>query len=204
MQNILKQYHLYNQMTMLVIVFFTTSIACQSPTNKNNPSKKIHSENIQFPKKIKKIPLTNAQIDSLIKEAKPQKYVFAKNSIFKKVQFIQVIWYACIGETAENKILHANKKLARVVLHQKQMTEAQVENLSTILSDTTNYNGQQAACFTPGIGIVFFQNQRIVGQLLICLSCNNFESSKKIKLLKESFSPNGIMALMQLHGDLSY
>jgi hypothetical protein len=185
------------------IILFLSIILCSIACNVNNTSNK--KKELPIIQQKKKVELTNHRIDSLLRISKLQEFVLAKNSIFKNIQFDKVIAYECLGEAIDDKnlILNSNnKKLARVLYKQKEMTKQEVEKLSRLLSDTNNYNGKQSACFNPHLGFVFFKNNKIVCQLLICIICNNFKCSKNLHLFQESFSEKGTQELIQFTKEL--
>lgn len=66
------------------------------------------------------------------------------------------------------------------IYSQKELTKKQVATLHKIIGDTATYGGPTAACFDPHLGVVYYQKDKIVGHISICIDCNFLRASMSI------------------------
>jgi hypothetical protein len=82
-----------------------------------------------------------------------------------------------------NEQLIVNKKINTsigFITYSKKLTKSEINQITSILSDTTTYGNSYAACFEPRFAIVFFKKSKIIAVLEICLDCNYIRSSLEI------------------------
>lgn len=73
-------------------------------------------------------------------------------------------------------IIDSKGKLAPDVRQWKALTQQQADALTTYISAPATYGATVAACFEPHMGIVFYDHNRVVAHLSICLSCNRLSA----------------------------
>ena len=105
---------------------------------------------------------------------------------FLSLKFDKVIMYDFKG-TGEKEliIVDGNGKFHQAILKQVQLDKKTIEKVNTRLGDRRSYGNGTAACFDPHCGFVYFLNNKIVGQIIICLSCNRLHSTIDIPAQKQ-------------------
>lgn len=101
---------------------------------------------------------------------------------FNALQFNKVIAYAFEGdeEIYPCVINNQTNRFNPVVVRQKELTKEQLENLVSFLTDSTTYGEGTAACFRPHLAVVFYQDNRMVYEVDVCLDCNYLQSTTPI------------------------
>lgn len=66
------------------------------------------------------------------------------------------------------------------IFKQTELTKQQVSKFHKIIGTPKSYGGSTAACFDPHFGIVYFNQNKIVGHISVCLACNYLMSSATI------------------------
>ena len=66
------------------------------------------------------------------------------------------------------------------IYKQKALTEEEVMRFNKIIGDTATYGGPTASCFDPHLGVVYYNKNKIVGYMSICLDCNYMRASLRI------------------------
>jgi hypothetical protein len=111
-----------------------------------------------------------------------------KNKISKKyvnpfdtLKYDKVIAFDYNGST-ELQIVMNGQLLPQKnrIFNQKELKKNQVNQLNNILGNKKSYGGNTASCFDPHFGIIYFYQNKIVGHISICLSCNYLKSSPEI------------------------
>ena len=109
-------------------------------------------------------------------------------------------------------------KFAKRVFKQRALTQkANGEHARRVVGRASTYGGDFAACFDPHLGLVFYKDHQIVGELSVCFECNYLRSSMEIPASTSTdvksgsatfphfgFSPSGKAALMGLCNELGF
>lgn len=116
-----------------------------------------------------------------------------KYAPFNKLTYNKVILYEFDGGKPYLNIVEENGKLSEVITKQWELSQAQADSLLTLLADKSTYGSGSAACFTPHMGIVLYQNTQVVMHISICLDCNYLSSSIPIPAMGKMATglPNG-------------
>lgn len=72
----------------------------------------------------------------------------------------------------------------------------QINHIEKIITSKEAYGNSTFSCFDPHFAVVYYQNEKIVGQINICLECNYLISSEKI--------PATELKLIKMSDDYSY
>lgn len=101
---------------------------------------------------------------------------------FKNIPFNKVIAYDFDGKQEKYTTIIDNKtkRFNPIVLRQKELNKEQIENVVSFLTDSKTYGEGTAACFIPHLAIVFYQDNKMVFEVDICLDCNYLQSTSEI------------------------
>jgi hypothetical protein len=115
---------------------------------------------------------------------------------FLSLDFDKAIAYDYEGGKGEGviQIIDSNGVLAPTVTKSRELTIKQKNLVTHLFGSNSTYGEGYAACFEPHLGILFFNNNKVVAHLSICLECNYLSSSflipatsfKKIKISDDS------------------
>lgn len=197
----------------LALVFLCILFSCQE---KRKETLKIN-EKVEVVQNSKY--LSQIQLSSFVTQVKSQELV---NSIFelpfKNLQFNKVIAYDFDGDEEKYPtVIDKKTKLFNpVVLRQKELNSLQIENVISFLTNNKTYGEGTAACFVPHLALVFYQNDKCVYEVDVCLDCNYLQAtteipatlSKKMKLedgydyYLNGFSKTGKMEIIDLCKEL--
>jgi len=107
------------------------------------------------------------------------------SSPFNGLQCNKVIAYEYQGNRGEEVIdIVNNGELAPTIKQQKALSQHQVKVLATLLGANSTYGNTYAFCFAPHLGIVFFDDTKVVAHITISLDCNRLRSSIVIPATK--------------------
>lgn len=100
---------------------------------------------------------------------------------FNRLKYNRVVAFDYEGGQGAGVIqIITDGKLAKTVKQQRELTQAQVDDVTNFLGDNATYGSSTAFCFDPHLGIVFYDDTNIVAHVSICLECNYLISSEKI------------------------
>jgi len=101
---------------------------------------------------------------------------------FNKIDYDRVIAYdyGREGEDSYLQIVDKKGNLDATVIQQKDLTQQQVDDITNYLGKKETYGETPAWCFKPHMGIVFYNGQKIIAHISICLECNLLKSSIEI------------------------
>jgi len=104
---------------------------------------------------------------------------------FSKLKYNKVIAYNYDGVDGEHvfRIVENNKLVTRIK-QQRQLNQKQVDDLTNWLGAISTYGGTYAFCFEPHLGIVFYNNNKIIANISIAIGCNFLDSSVPIPATK--------------------
>ncbi len=135
---------------------------------------------------------------------------------FKTLVYDKVIAVDFNGEH-EMPLVLPNGKLTQEISQRAVLNAKQVDYITGVISDTTTYGYNTAACFEPHFGLVFYSRDSIVAHVSVCFECNSLFSSVKIPaetyyniddgdltLPRHGFSPKGRIAINKLVEELGF
>ncbi len=99
---------------------------------------------------------------------------YSQSNPFDTLKFDKVIAYEYeqeIGDDFDFK-MNINKKVT--------LTEKQIDTLETILTSKDSYGNDIMSCFNPHFAVFYYQQEKIVASIKVCLECNYLKSSEKI------------------------
>lgn len=114
-----------------------------------------------------------------------------KDNPYLLLKFDKVIMYDF--EPSGDKggsIVEANGVLTKHISNRIQLDNLTINKLIIKLGDKNSFNYGTAACFEPHLGFVFFNYNKIVAHITICLSCNRLYSSIELPSQKRSNNTN--------------
>lgn len=94
---------------------------------------------------------------------------------FTTLKYDKVVAYSYDGIKGQ-KIVE-NGKLSRSVKDKKELTKQQTDSLVLTITDTLSYGGGNMSCFSPHLGIVFYDGKKIAAHISICFECNLSDAS---------------------------
>jgi len=120
---------------------------------------------------------------------------------FLSLKFDKVIIYD-YEPNGENPALVDNGQIIKAVRinNQIQLDRGTIEKLNSKLGDKKSYGSNHADCFEPHLGIVYYLQSKIVGNVIICLDCNLLRSSINIPASKQGKQGQGKNAYYVLDG----
>lgn len=159
--------------SLLIVTFFCFSCKKTTDTNKLNPSEK---DRISVKDNVKeKEPKKYLQEQELIDYAAkaPSVLIIPKlNAPFNSLQFNKVIAYDFEGNEEPYSSIIKNGDYVPVILKQQHLDKQQIVLFLNTLTDTTTYGETTFACFNPHFSLVFYNNDKIVNVIDVCLDCN--------------------------------
>lgn len=172
---------------LLIVVFFCFSCKRSTDINQLHRSEK-DSLTIKnnLDKSVQKKYLGEQELVDYALKAPSILSIPKLNTPFDTLQFDKVIAYDFEGneEPYPSSIKHGH--YAPVILKQQYLNKEQVTFLLTSLTNTSTYGGTTFACFTPHLSLVFYNNDKIVNVIDICLDCN-YLISRNIMLSATEF-----------------
>jgi hypothetical protein len=109
---------------------------------------------------------------------------------FSSLRFDKAIAYDFNGE--HEMPLVVNGKVNQFAVNKQYVLRpSQLDSLHTLLNDTNTYGGEEAACFEPHLGIVYFSGDSIVAHTEICFECNYLNSTVEIPAIQYYFGGKG-------------
>jgi len=127
----------------------------------------------------------------------------ASYNVFADISYDKVVAYSYNGEGGI-EIIDEDKKLADEIGKKAQLDQARIIKLTNFLCTPSTYGGDEAACFDPHLGIVFYKANHPTAWVSICLDCNTLVSSVKIPNEKGGFSMKGIKGVMDFEKGLGF
>ncbi|MCU0437898.1 MAG: hypothetical protein MUC49_08265 [Raineya sp.] len=110
-----------------------------------------------------------------------------KGHPFDSIQFNKLIAYEFDWmEDRYRYIVDENNQLVPSILQQVALKLDDVYFLTRLLSNKNTYGGGEGGCFMPHLGLVFYQDNKIIMHISICYICNLLESSIPIPAEKSS------------------
>ena len=144
--------------------------------DKSNTEIKPKPIKIDFSKYLKRNELEN-----YVLQAEKVNLKVINSKPFDTLKFDKIIAYDFEGSEEPNpSVITKDNKFTSVILKQQFLNKEQSKFLIESLTNNSTYGGTFAACFNPHLGFVFFNNDKIVFKVDVCLSCNYLISSLDI------------------------
>ena len=121
-----------------------------------------------------------ADLHSYVKSAPIIKRPKNLGKPFNTLNFNKVIAYDYEGSEEPYPSIIEKDDFNPVVLKQQALTERQVSYLVKTLATTSSYGDKSAQCFIPHLSFVFFNDDKIVYTIDICLDCNGIAADTDI------------------------
>lgn len=137
-------------------------------------------------------------------------------SPFDTLSYDKVVAYDYDGQGGRSIVMDNQLMYRKKIFMEKELNENQIKKLHRIVNNKKTYGGTKAGCFDPHLGIVYYNQKKIVGHISICLSCNFLSSSMKIPAIqshkvkgsydfyREGFSKNGRIKISELCKELEF
>jgi hypothetical protein len=87
------------------------------------------------------------------------------------------------GFLGEHTFLPLNDKgqWINTIKKSKKLSSEQIQTLHNVLGDKNSFlHPMMVSCYQPRLGIVYFKDNKVIGQSTICLSCARLESTAKL------------------------
>ncbi len=98
---------------------------------------------------------------------------------YKTLEYDSVVAYDFRGEGG-GSITDGKGRLDKTAKNGTTFSQAQIDSLITTVVDTSSYGGFSAACFDPHMGIVFYNEGKVVSKIDVCFECNYLVSSETL------------------------
>lgn len=172
-----------------IFILLLLYLSCSNSTHKTVKTESYESfkKNIDFKNDTIKKPTTDTQF---IKRDSIYKFLaLIKDTVlppknckpFDTLKFNKAVAYEFDGRR-EKFFVFKNK--SQTVIRQTALKQKEVNNLCKLFSSKSSYGGITAACFEPHLCICFFQNNKCVMEISICLSCNYLDTTIEIPATK--------------------
>ncbi|BDD05181.1 hypothetical protein [Aureibacter tunicatorum] len=114
----------------------------------------------------------------------------AQNNPFENLEYTKVVAYEYKGGPDNlrqiEKILTSNKeKEGWRIDNSVVLSKKQIKKFEKLFTSESSYGSSTAACFDPHLAFVYFNEEKIVCVIDICLGCNYLQSSIKIPLIED-------------------
>jgi len=139
---------------------------------------------------------------------------------FGQLDYDRVVAYDYEGDAKGDgrEIIVEDGKLAPKISKKMELSQEQVNSLTGFLGANETYGGGTASCFDPHMGLVFYEGEKVVMHVSICMECNRLSASIPIPATQyhlrnadttdafalEGFSKAGQEKLSQLCGELGF
>ncbi|KUJ61646.1 hypothetical protein AR687_11955 [Flavobacteriaceae bacterium CRH] len=183
-------------MRLLYFLFILlTFVSCKNETDnkKSNP--------LPPPPKAPKIEikwLTENQV-----KIKPKCHL----SYIKGFECDSVIGIDYIGFSGEHFYFPINEKGQYISTIQKKqkLNKEQISKLNSIFNNKKMFeNPNIANCYEPRLGFVYFKNNEVICQTIVCIGCSRFQSSAETAGLNGDFNKKAALELKKLNHQLDF
>ncbi len=169
-------------------------LVCLSISCKTNNKPEIKHQVLQ-PKKTKidyTKYLKRSELEAYVLQAEKVNLKALNSKPFDTLKFDKIIAYDFEGSEEPNpSVIGKNNKFTNVILKQKYLNEKQAQFLLKCLTSNSTYGGSFAACFNPHLGFVFFDNNKVVCTVDVCLGCNYLISTSDIPAMNNKMINKG-------------
>lgn len=105
--------------------------------------------------------------------------VNAQPNPFQDLEYDLVVAYEFQGDGAK-VIEHCLKNEKDKISKSFELEDSQIQYLEKLVISNSSYGNTTAFCFDPHLGIVYYNQGKVVFSIDICLGCNYLESSVEI------------------------
>lgn len=173
---------------------FLFALICIAISCKTNIKSEINLQVLQ-PKPIKvdySKYLKRNELENYVLQVEKVNLKVINSKPFDTLKFDKIIAYDFEGSEEPNpSVLNKNNNFTNVILKQQFLNKEQSQFLIESLSNNSTYGGTFAACFNPHLGFVFYNNDKIVFKVDVCLSCNYLISSSDIPAMTSKMIDKG-------------
>lgn len=120
---------------------------------------------------------------------------FSQLNPFDTLKYDCVVAYEFNGEGGMTIEYYMKNKPSKIDLLE-QLSAQQIEKFEKIITSRTAFGNNTASCFDPHFAVVYYQKDKIVATVDVCLDCNYLDSSLNIP--SESFK------MFKISDDYSY
>lgn len=171
---------------IISIVFILVSISCKT-REKSNVEIKPPNTKSDYSKYLKRNELEN-----YVLKAEKVNLKIINSKPFDTLKFDKIIAYDFEGSEEPNpSVINKVNNFTNVILKQQFLNKEQSQFLIESLTNNSTYGGTFAACFNPHLGFVFYNNDKIVFKVDVCLSCNYLISSSDIPAMTSKMIDKG-------------
>ncbi|MCV2483795.1 hypothetical protein OD917_02580 [Flavobacterium sp. SH_e] len=128
-------------------------------------------------------------------------------SYLKGFECDSVIGIDYIGFSGEDYYCPINEKGQYIssIRKKQKLSQEQISKLNTILCDKKMFeNPNIAGCYEPRLGFVYFKNNEVICQTIVCIACSQLESSAETADLNGSFNQKAELAFKKLTTELGF
>lgn len=182
----MKQTNIFKKALLLVLVCL--SISCKTNNKPETDRQVLPSKpKIDYSKYLKR-----SELEAYVLQAEKVNLKALNSKPFDTLKFDKIIAYDFEGSEEPNpSVIGKNNKFTNVILKQKYLNEKQAQFLLKCLTSNSTYGGSFAACFNPHLGFVFFNNNKVVYKVDVCLGCNYLISTSNIPAMNSKMINKG-------------
>ncbi|KAF2517342.1 hypothetical protein [Flavobacterium foetidum] len=128
-------------------------------------------------------------------------------SYLKGFECDSVIGIDYIGFSGEHYYSPINEKgnYISTIRKKQKLSREQISRLNSILSNKKMFeNPNIAGCYQPRLGFVYFRNNEVICQTIVCIACSQLESSAETADLNGNFNQKAKLELKKLTSELSF
>lgn len=128
-------------------------------------------------------------------------------SYLKGFECDSVIGIDYIGFSGEDFYTPINKKgqYISTIRKKQKLTEEQITRLNSILSNKKMFeNPNIAGCYQPRLGFIYFKNNEVICQTIVCISCSQLESSAETASSHGNFNEKANSKFKKLNTELGF
>lgn len=128
-------------------------------------------------------------------------------SYLKGFECDSVIGIDYIGFSVEDFYFPINEKgqYISTIRKQQKLGKEQILKLNSIISNKKMFeNPNIAGCYEPRLGFVYFKNNEVICQTIVCTGCSQLQSSAETAGLNGNFNKNARLEFEKLNNELGF
>ncbi|MRX68151.1 hypothetical protein SAMN06265349_103601 [Flavobacterium resistens] len=128
-------------------------------------------------------------------------------SYLKGFECDSVIGIDYIGFSGEDFYFPINEKgqYISTICKKQKLNKEQISRLSSILSNKKMFeNPNIVGCYEPRLGFIYFKNNEVICQTIVCIGCSKLESSAEIASLNFGFNEKARIEFKKLNSELGF
>ncbi|WP_395063534.1 hypothetical protein [Flavobacterium sp.] len=183
----MKQTNLIKNALLWVLICLSISCKTSDKSEIKNQVLPIKSVKIDYSKYLKR-----SELEAYVLQSEKLNLKELNLKPFDTLKFDKIIAYDFEGSEEPNpSVIGKNDKFTNVILKQKYLNEKQGYFLIKCLTSNATYGGSFAACFNPHLGFVFFDHDKVVYTVDVCLGCNYLISTSDIPAMNSKMINKG-------------